>query len=406
MPSQLSQDLASLRIAREAPPPRRAWRTAILVIAVLGLAAGTFVYAKPAVEARIFQPEVDVTEISTISPAQGSVDVTSTGYVIAQSVAKVGANVVGRVTKVTVREGSRVKAGDLLFEIDRVNQNAAISSARARTVAARARARAAKAAVTEANQQWERQKKLLKSGAGLAATAEDLGARVDALREQAKAADAEASAAQAEVNALQEQLVHFTIVAPIDGVVQTKPAMLGDVVGPSFPLVEIVDPTSLLVETDVPEGRLHLVKDDGPCEIVLEATPGKRYRGTVVDISPKMNRAKATAVVKVRFDDKPERLVPEMSARVSFLARALDEQALKEKPKIVVPASAVIDRSGGKAVFVLDDGKVKLSLVTVGEELGTGFELLEGPPPGTRVVKDPPKDLTDGQSVKEKEKSS
>jgi HlyD family secretion protein len=406
MPSQLSQDLASLRIAREAPPPRRVWRPLAVVVTIVGVVAGAWVYGKPAIEARIFKTEVEVTEISTISPAQGAVDVTSTGYVIAQSVAKVGANVVGRVTKVTVKEGSVVKEGDVLFELDHLNEDAAIRAAEARVRAARARTRASKAAVSEANVQLERQRKLLKSGAGLPATAEDLEARVASLREQEKAAQADANASQAEVESLEKQLGHYTIKSPIAGVVQTKPAMLGDVVGPSLPLVEIVDPTSLLVETDVPEARLHMVKQDGPCEIVLEATPGKRYRGTVVDISPKMNRAKATAIVKVRFDDKPERLVPEMSARVSFLAKALDEATLKEKPKVVVPASALVDRSGAKALFVLEEGKVRLAIVTVGEEMGSGFELLDGPPPGTRVIKDPPKDLIDGQSVKEKEKSS
>ena len=60
-----------------------------------------------------------------------------------------------------------------------------------------------------------------------------------------------------------------------------------------------------------------------------------------------------------------------------------------------------LHHDGKKAVFVLKDGKVQLVFIRVGEEASGGFELLEGPPPGTRVVKDPAATLRDGQSVKE-----
>jgi multidrug efflux pump subunit AcrA (membrane-fusion protein) len=166
--------------------------------------------------------------------------------------------------------------------------------------------------------------------------------------------------------------------------------------------LELADFTSLLVEADVSEGRLAVVKAGGPCEIVLDAIPSERFQGEVVEVGPRLNRSKATATVKVRFKAPPAELRPEMSARVSFLQKPLDEAQLKETAKNVVPAAAVVERAGGKAVYVLDAGKVKLVPVTLGEALGSGFVLKEGPAPGTRVVKDPPRDLADGQSVKEK----
>jgi len=119
-------------------------------------------------------------------------------------------------------------------------------------------------------------------------------------------------------------------------------------------------------------------------------------------VGPRLNRAKATGTVKVKMEAAPPELRPEMSARVSFLARPLDAAALKAPPKIVVAQAAVFDRAGGKAVWVLDGGKVKLTTVVVGEAVGPGFVLKQGPPPGTRVVKDPPKELSDGKPVKEK----
>jgi multidrug efflux pump subunit AcrA (membrane-fusion protein) len=62
----------------------------------------------------------------------------------------------------------------------------------------------------------------------------------------------------------------------------------------------------------------------------------------------------------------------------------------------------VVDRGGAKVVFVLDGEAVRMRNVTLGERIGSGFELLDGPEVGARLVVEPPPDLTDGQQVKEK----
>jgi len=166
--------------------------------------------------------------------------------------------------------------------------------------------------------------------------------------------------------------------------------------------IEIADFSSLQVETDVPEGRLHMAKVGAPCEIALDAFPGKRFRGEAVEVSPRVDRAKATARVKVKFVDAADGVLPDMSARVSFLSQPLDEVALGAKPKPVVPASALAERSGAKVVFVIDGDAVHMRTVRVGEKLGSGYELIEGPAAGTRVVANPPATLADGHRVKER----
>jgi hypothetical protein len=95
-------------------------------------------------------------------------------------------------------------------------------------------------------------------------------------------------------------------------------------------------------------------------------------------------------------------VLPDMSARVSFLTKELDQQALKAPPKLVVPASALADRGGAKVVFVVDGDRVRMTPVTLAGPNGSGFELKAGPGAGTRVVRDPPADLGDGQLVKQK----
>ena len=405
MADQLTSDLASLRIDRssKARPPR-SWGGAIFTI-VLILAVGvgaTVVY--PRVAAAIFKKEISMTEISMLSPAQASISITSSGYVTPQVVSRVGAKIPGRIAKVLVKEGDVVKAGDLLLELEDGDQRAAIAAAEARVGAAAARASASRANIAEIKLQADRQKALVDSGAVGKATLDDLLARVTSLEKLANASDAEIRAAQAEVESLRVLLKDRVVRAPIGGTVISKPPEVGEMTVTLPFLFELVDFESLVVETDVAESRLKNVQIGAPCEIVLDAYPDKRLRGKAIEIGKRVNRAKATVVVRVAFVDSKEGVLPDMAARVSFLTKEMSAEAMKEPPKRIVPQSAVSERQGQKIVFVVDQGKVKVQTVTVGAEAAGGFELVDGPPPGTKVVANPPRDLEDGQKIKEKER--
>jgi RND family efflux transporter MFP subunit len=209
-------------------------------------------------------------------------------------------------------------------------------------------------------------------------------------------------AAQAQVAVARTSLGRMTIVAPIDGTVLDKPLDVGESVDTLTPILELADLSSLVVEIDVPETRLSLVKVGGPCEISMDAFPGKRFRGQVREIGKRVNRAKATVPVKVEYVDAKDGVLPDMSARVSFLTEALDQAALAGPSKLVVPTKAVAQRSGASVVFVVESGKVKMEIVELGPPSADGVELVNGPPAGTRVVLDPPSTLADGLSIKEK----
>lgn len=363
-----------------------------------------WLYVIPYVESKIFKTEVEATQIVLISPAEADVRLSSTGYVVPQRVTQVGAKILGRIAKVHVREGDEVKEGQLLAELESADAEAALQSARSQVALARADVATAQAQLAEARLQAVRERKLVDRGVAGAATAEDLEARVDALRAQVEAAKAAVRAAQSEAEVLTVNLDFLKITAPMSGTVLGKPTAEGELVGQmAASLVELADFSTLLVETDVPEARLHLVEPGGPAEIQLDAFPGRRFRGRVRDISPKVDRAKATIMVKVEFVDSTEGVLPDMAARVSFLEQELRAEEMKEPAKAVVPANAVADRGGSKVVFVLDDGVVRMKPVTLGPPMGNGFELLEGPAAGTKVVRGPNDALVDGQPVKQKD---
>ncbi|HEX6272567.1 MAG TPA: efflux RND transporter periplasmic adaptor subunit [Polyangiaceae bacterium] len=410
MADQLSSDLAALRIDRASPPPRGNLVTRVLVVgAVLGGAAAAYAFGMPLLEAKLLKPEVEATEIAVVSPAQATVELTSTGYVVAQVTSKVAPKVMGKVSKSNVREGMVVKEGDILFEIDPADQRASIASASSQTAVARARAQTARANLNEARQQLERAEALARDGIGPKSAADDLKGRIASLEEMVKAADAEARAQGAVVGALNVTLDSFTVRAPIGGTVVNKPPELGEFVGPQpagiaadMGGVEIADFSSMMVETDVPETRLSQVKIGGPAEIVLDAYPNKRYRGKAMEVTPRVNRTKATVTVKVAFVDDREGALPDMAARVSFLSSELDKAELKAPPKTIIPGEAVATRNGAKVAFVIEDGRLRLVPIELGPAFGSGFELRRGPPPGTKLVKSPVETLADGQAVKEK----
>jgi len=405
----LTTDLAALKIDREERPRRGVLKPILIVVAIAGVVAAVWLVGYPYLSSRVFKTQVDLTEISLVSPAQGSIELTATGYVVALTKANVAAKTVGRVAQLMVKEGDVVKKGDVVALLDDTSARSSVASAKARVAAARARAQTARANVAEVAQQVAREKVLAQKGVSPQAVVDDLTARQKALTEMARAADAEVAAAQSEVDSLDVVLADTRVTAPIDGTVTEKLTDPGELVGPMMGsaggnLVTLVDFSSLVVEIDIPESKLSLVKLGSPCETVLDAFAGRRYRCVTHEIGKKVDRSKATVKVKVRFVDPPEGALPDMAARVSFLAKELDAAAMKEPPKLVVPQNAVVDRPGGgaKAVYVVDQGTLRLTNVQVVDTFGDAFVLKQGPPPGTKVVSRPGADLRDGQSIKEK----
>ena len=435
---QLSHDLASLKIDRGAPPASRWPRLAAGLLVLVGVVVAGYAFGYRRLRSSLATPEVRTGEIALVSPVQSQVQLTATGYVVALIYAKVASKVPGRIAEIFVEEGQTIEKGSRVARLEDIDFKTQLASARARSAAARAKIAVARAALTEIKVQIERETPMVEKGVTAKATLDDLNARSGSAIAGVRAAEAEAAAADADVSALEIQLGSYEIITPISGTVVDKLVKVGEGVSPGFGtpgVIEVIDLTSLVVEVDVPEGRLSQVAVDGPCEIVLDAYPTRRYRGAVKEIGRRVNRSKATVPVKIRFVDqvdgkpvpggKPEPggppgagdksgdkpgdkpgggkpdILPDMAARVSFLTAAIDRATLDTPPRLTAPAGAVVQRNGRDVVFVIDEGEVRMTAVTLGPGQGDGRELLTRLPPGTKVVLDPPADLADGDKIKE-----
>ncbi|MBI3258465.1 MAG: efflux RND transporter periplasmic adaptor subunit, partial [Ignavibacteriae bacterium] len=163
--------------------------------------------------------------------------------------------------------------------------------------------------------------------------------------------------------------------------------------------VTIADMISLEVEAYVSESNIERLKQDQQCEITLDAFPEKRYRGFLSKIIPTADRAKATVLTKIRFNERDNRVLPEMSAKVLFLK---DNSTQNENlpPKLTVPASAIVTRNGKKVVFIMKNDKAAESKVDIGEDMGGLIEIKSGLNPGDKVILNPTEKISTGSSVK------
>ncbi len=167
-------------------------------------------------------------------------------------------------------------------------------------------------------------------------------------------------------------------------------------------VVTIADMLSLEVEADVSESNITRVTAGGPCEIVLDAYPDRRYPGFVHKIVPTADRAKATVLTKVRFKERDDRVLPEMSAKVTFLSQAPEPGEANQPPKLTVPSGAVVSRDGQDIVLVVKNGTVNETPVRSGGRIGDRTIVEEGILQGDQVIIRPEPSLKTGTRVKAK----
>jgi RND family efflux transporter MFP subunit len=401
-------DLSALKIdrSRKQQPSRgsRKW-VAAAVVAFL-LAGASFLYVLG-----ILSPSVTVetAAVTQAYPSQSITVLNASGYVVAQRKAAVASKATGRLVSLLVEEGSRVRKGQVIARLENEDALAARDQAAANRSLARANVEQMRAEREEAQRDFGRSGRLVATGA-VSRSSHDL-AETRMRRAEAALAAAEASlkAAEAGLRGAEAALDYTLIKAPFDAVVLTKNADIGDIVTPlgaaanaKAAVVTIADLGSLLVEVDVSESNIGRVKPGQPCEIGLDALPEARFPGDVHTIVPTVDRSKASVMVKVRFRKLDERLLPDMSAKVAFLTRAVAEG--EEKPRLAVYRTAVAEREGRSVVFVVREDRARETSVRTGQALGDLVEVTEGLKAGDRVVLKPGGRLRDGARVKIAEK--
>jgi len=402
MAAAAQPDITKLRIDRSGAPVRASRRRKSLWLGgavVAALAGGAWYAAQP------HPVTVQATTIVTSYPSQQYVVLNATGYVVAQRKAAIASKATGRLEWLGVAEGSRVKSGEVIARLDNRDVVAQAQSAEAAVRAARAVLLQAQAEERDASAQLKRNQDLVARGFLAQASLDTAQMRAD--RAVAGIASANAAIAVAEANARNAQVaVDYTVIrAPFDGVIVAKAANVGDMVTPfssavdsKGAVVSMADMSTLEVEADVSESSLAKISVGQPCEITLDALPDARFRGRVSRMVPTVDRAKATVMTKVQFDAIDPRILPDMSAKVSFLTQEVT--ADQQKALLAVNPDALVLRDAATSLLVIRDGRVAAVPIARGIRLGDLVAIAGAVQTGEKVVLKPPADLTPGTLVK------
>jgi RND family efflux transporter MFP subunit len=335
--------------------------------------------------------------------------------VVARIRASVSAKIPGRLATLTVDGGSEVRKDQVIATLENADYAAAVGEARANVASAKAQVTEADADRDQTARDARRVTQIHGNDPALVSEQDAENARSKAEQAQARAVAAEArvGAAQAALGVAEATLENTYIRAPFSGTVLRKEAEIGEVVAPSVgggltrgAVVTMADLASLEVEVDVNEAYIGRVSHGQPARITLDAYPDTSFRGEVRQVVPTADRQRATVQVKVSILDRDKRILPEMGARVDFLATepgkesAAPSTAAPAAPRFRLPASAVHDAGGKSVVWLVRDGRLQSREVEAGP-VSAGFrEISRGLSGGERVMTGGVENPKEGMRVK------
>lgn len=415
MTAEPPSDLSGLRIDRDAhPEPPSPLRRAALpgAVALALLAVAFFLYRAThpsAVPVQVARAE----SLGGVPGATATEILTANGYVVARQRASVSTEVAGRLNRLLVEEGSRVKQGQVLGILQNAEQRSELESARAALASAEAGLSEATASSKEAVLARGRLEQLHAKGLVSQAELDHAVAADDMARARVKSADAAVKNAHARVQSAQVDYDRTYIKAPFAGAVLRKEAEVGEIVSPlpstggltRGAIVTMANLATLEVEADVNEGYVSRVHEGMRAEIVLDAYPDERFPAHVRQIVPTADRQKATVLVKVAFDRPDPRVLPEMGVKTTFLAdpTAPSETGASAIPAAVsIPKSALREAQGRAVVYVVEGNRAVLRGVSP-RPLGQDRVIVSGGlAPGEMVIVQAPPGLGDRTPVKVK----
>ena len=333
MSDEKSDLLRSLQIDRsqEAERPAGPGLAVVLGGAAACLAVGVAVgwLAKPAPKAPAEAPAATAagpgTAGAVAAPRAGGL--TASGYVVARARATIAAEVTGRVVEVRVEEGQAVKKGQVIAVLDASSARADAASAEARAASSVAAIRASDAELAEAQRNLARLQSLSNNGFVSDANLKTAQARLDTAAALLAQARAQANSTRSDATRARVQLSKFEIRAPFSGIVIDKAAQAGEIISPLSAgggftrtgICTIVDMDSLEIEVDVNEAYIARVKAGQKVEAVLDAYPDVVLPAKVIATIPAASRDKATVRVRIAFETKDARILPDMAIKVTFL---------------------------------------------------------------------------------------
>ena len=250
----------------------------------------------------------------------------ASGYVVARRKATVAAEITGKVVEVFIDEGMTVTEGQVVARLDSVLAEKDFELARSRAETADAAIAAITADLEDATRIMSRVQTLSQKNFATDADLTKAQARVGVLNAQLRQAQSQFETAKIDARRSGSMLDKHQIRAPFAGVVVDRSAQPGEMISPMSVggytrtgICTIVDMDSIEIEVDVNEAFIGRVVAGGAVNAMLDAYPDWTIPASVIAIVPTANREKATVRVRIRFEKKDPRILPDMAVKVNFL---------------------------------------------------------------------------------------
>jgi multidrug efflux system membrane fusion protein len=338
---------------------------------------------------------------STIEPSTGVETHTFSGVAKAQNETNLSFKVAGTLSSVQVKLGDRVRKGQLIATIDPVDYNIQSNQAISQKEGSVANAKAAETQLINAQATYDRVAKLYENNSVALSEYQQAKAGLDAAQAQYDAANTQINAADQQLKAAGNQVSYTRLVSPMTGVITAVQVEANEMVNAGMLIAKVSSFGRPEVEVGVPEIFINKIKKGQEVTITLPSSPGQEFKGVVDQVAYASGNA-PTYPVTVEIDESVEQIRPGMAANVAFL---FSKNGATSSPKMVVPLDAVGKDNQGNFVFVLNQKSegvfvAEKKIVTIGELLPEGFELISGLEEGEIVATAGLKSLMNGTEVK------
>ena len=392
-------------------------RKKIIVLSVVGLLVIVFIVLAILGTKK---EEIIIVQTEKVSRRNITQTVTATGKIDPEFKVVITPEVSGEIVYLPVKEGQRVRKGDLLLKIKQDQYLAQRDRAVANLQSAKASLAIQKIQLQKIESDYNRIQELFKKGLSSEAELEAIKAQYETARAQVLAAESTVQQMEAAVKEANENLAKTVITSPMDGIVSQLNVKLGErVLGTGFTqgsnLMTIADLSKMVAVVDVDENDVVLISIGDTAKVKVDAFPGKVFKGVVYEIG---NTAKSKGLgtqeevvnfeIKIRILDSNVDLKPGMSCnaeimtdtRTNVLAvpiqsvtirgqEAISKEEKKSEEDEMVTVEKKKEDQDTKAlegVFIVENGKAKFVKVKTGISDDTYIEIIEGLKDGEEVV--------------------